>query len=64
MKNEIRKEIENLMNEECGGNWIDTEMTEEMCNNVCARCPYYGKCYEMGIIFGCPNWEESMGEDL
>lgn len=64
MTNEIRKQIEALMNTECGGIWYESEMTEQMCQHVCERCPYFGKCYEMGIMWGCPNWEVSMGEDL
>lgn len=64
MTNEIREKIEALMNEVCGGKWYDTTMTEEICNKVCEACPYRGKCWELGIMWGCPNWEESMGEDL
>lgn len=65
MKEEI-KVIENIMNEVCGGNWWDDgiEMTEEDFEKVCERCPYCGKCRESGLMWGCPNWEESMGEDL
>ena len=64
MTKEIREQIETIMNEVCGSNWWDEEFTEEMCENVCERCPYCGRCREMGIMWGCPNWEESMGEDL
>lgn len=64
MTAEIRTEIETIMNTVCGGNWFETGMSEEMCDAVCERCPYSGRCYEMGIMWGCPNWEESMGEDL
>lgn len=64
MTKEIREQIETIMNEVCGGKWYESEMTEEMCEKVCERCPYSGKCYEMGIMWGCSNWEESMGEEL
>ena len=64
MTAEIRTKIETIMNTVCGGNWFETRMSEEMCNAVCEQCPYCGRCSEMGIMWGCPNWEESMGEDL
>ena len=66
MTKEMLKEIESLMNDVCGGElwFMSDEWTEEKCDEVCDRCPYCGKCYDMGIQFGCPVWEESMGEDL
>ena len=64
MTAEIRTKIETIMNTVCGSDWFETGMSEEMCNAVCEQCPYCGRCYEMGIMWGCPNWEESMGEDL
>lgn len=64
MTAEIRTKIETIMNTVCGGDWFETGMSKEMCNAVCEQCPYRGRCYEMGIMWGCPNWEESMGEDL
>ena len=33
MTAEIRTEIETIMNTVCGGNWFETEMSEEMCHN-------------------------------
>ena len=64
MTKEIRERIERNMDEVCGGNWCETAMTEEQFDEVCGRCPYCGKCRDMGIMWGCPNWEESMGEDI
>ena len=64
MTNEIRKVIENNMNKVCGGEWFETAMTEDQCNRVCEMCSYCGKCRDLGIMWRCPNWEESMGEDL
>lgn len=66
MTNEMRKVIDNLMNEVCGGNWwdMDEPMTEEMCEAVCEKCPLCGKCRDTGEMWGCSNWEMSMGDDL
>lgn len=61
MTREIRNEIERIMEEVAG---VEDVWTEEMCDEVCDRCPYCGRCGEMGIMWGCPNWEESMGEEL
>ena len=62
MTTEMRIAIETLMTETCGCNWIDADWTEAMCEAVCERCPYAAQCEH--ICFGCPCWEEAMGEDL
>lgn len=35
--------------------------TEDFC---CDLCPYWVECEEEGLCFGCPQWEDEMGEDL
>ncbi len=62
--NEMRKTIDELMNTVCGGEWWETEMTEEMLNTCCERCPFAARCHNEGLCYGCSVWEESMGEDL
>lgn len=62
--NEMRETITNLLNAECGGNWLESELTEQMLDNCCEKCPFAGDCYIEGLCYGCPVWEESMGDDL
>ena len=62
--NEMRKTIDELMNTECGGNWWESELTEQMLDNCCAKCPFAARCHSEGLCYGCAVWEESMGEDL
>lgn len=64
MTMEMRYTISDMMTEVCGEPWYDAEMTEEMCEQVCARCPYAAKCHETGLYFSCACWEEAQGEDL
>ena len=61
---EMRKTIDELMNAECGGEWWETELTEQMLDNCCAKCPFAARCQAEGLCYGCAVWEESMGEDL
>jgi len=61
---EMREMIDNLMNAECGGNWWESELTEQMLDNCCAKCPLAARCHTEGLCYGCSVWEESMGEDL
>lgn len=62
--NEMRKTIDTLMNTACGGLWWESEMTEEMLNTCCERCPYAERCHSESLFYGCSVWEEGMGEDL
>ena len=61
---EMRKTIDELMNAECGGLWFESELTEQMLNNCCAKCPFRFCCEDDALCFGGSVWEESMGEDL
>ena len=61
---EMRNTIDNLMNNACGGNWWETEMTDEMLDNCCANCPFANRCHKENLFYGCSVWEEGMGEDL
>lgn len=61
---EMRETIDQLMNTVCGGLWWETEMTEEMLDTCCEKCPFRGRCSSEGLCYGCSVWEESMGEDL
>ena len=61
---QMRKTIDELMNAECGGLWWETELTEQMLDNCCAKCPFAARCQTEGLCYGCAVWEESMGEDL
>ena len=64
MTTEIRSTITALMNEEFGAPWWAQLITEEMCDKVCARCPYRETCSTSLLCYSCPVWEERMGEDL
>lgn len=61
---EMRETIDGLMNAECGGLWWESEMTEEMLDACCAKCPFREHCSDEGLCFGCSVWEEGMGDDL
>lgn len=36
----------------------------EGCEEACARCPFADRCEACEGWWGCPCWEEGMGEDL
>lgn len=55
------------MKKEVNWEWID-EMFELAdtygCEKACNHCPYKAKCEAEEMWWGCPVWEEQMGEDL
>ena len=36
----------------------------EGCEEACKQCPYKEQCEKEEGWWGCPCWEEGMGEDL
>jgi len=36
----------------------------EGCEGACERCPFAERCEACEGWWGCPCWEEGMGEDL
>lgn len=36
----------------------------EGCEGACERCPYAERCAACEGWWGCPCWEEGMGDDL
>jgi hypothetical protein len=34
------------------------------CEDVCEKCPLRHICGKEELFFGCPVWEDEMGEDL
>jgi len=42
--------------------YIDAEGEEH--DAVCDHCPMRDRCHEDGVYWGCPHWEDDMGEDL
>lgn len=34
------------------------------CDEACEHCPYAEWCEEYEGFWGCPCWEEGMGDDL
>ena len=34
------------------------------CEEACAHCPFAEACAEAEAWYGCPAWEDGMGEDL
>lgn len=42
------------------------EMLEKMhgCEGACDHCPFAQECEEKEMWWGCPVWEDQMGDDL
>ena len=42
------------------------EKLEEVfgCEKACENCPFAKACKEKQLWWGCPVWENQMGEDL
>jgi hypothetical protein len=36
----------------------------DRCDEACERCPYAEQCEACEGWWGCPCWEEGMGDDL
>ena len=34
------------------------------CEGACDHCPFAQECEEKEMWWGCPVWEDQMGEDL
>ena len=39
-------------------------LIEEKENFTCEDCPYFKECEEKEYYWGCPHWEDAMGDDL
>lgn len=34
------------------------------CDEACEHCPFAEECERDELLWGCPCWEEGMGDDL